>query len=299
MQSADTYQRNRYGMKIPEAHSLGTYLKEISKHKTLPLEEEVYLGNRIQKGDVQAKQKLVKANLRFVVSVARNYENQGMELSDLINEGNLGLIRAASRYDPKKNFKFISYAVWWIRQGILQALAENSRIVKMPLNQVQKIHTARKAEHKLEQRLGRSPNMAEISDETGLDIETLNEVFMSDRGHVSFDTPIKDMSGERDLKFGDMLEDDSYRADASTDEISLKEEVEDSMKNLNRREKEIVKMYYGINEGGVSNTLNEIGSQINITRERVRQIKERAMEKLKLGRYSRRTRERCRIPTRY
>jgi RNA polymerase primary sigma factor len=271
--SADTTSRF-----ISEESCLALYLKEISKNKTLSLEEEADLAIRIRIGERKSLERLVKANLRFVVSVCRNYQNQGLPLSDLINEGNLGLIRAAKRFDEKKNFKFISYAVWWIRQAILQALAEQSRIIKLPLNRVGTIHKIGKTQSKLEQKYRRQPNVEEIARELSLDESEVRETIKIGNTHMSLDAPLK--QGE-DSKLIDVLHDESQeRPDDGIMDISLQEEIEKTLDTLSEREKEVVKLYFGIGEE-TAHTLEEIGQRFNLTRERVRQIKEKALRRLK------------------
>lgn len=263
---------------VSEESCLALYLKEISKNKTLSLEEEAVLAVRIRTGERKALEKLVKANLRFVVSVCRNYQNQGLPLSDLINEGNLGLIRAAKRFDEKKNFKFISYAVWWIRQAILQALAEQSRIIKLPLNRVGTIHKIGKTQSKLEQKYRRAPNVEEIARELSLDENEVRETIKIGNTHMSLDAPLQ--HGE-DSKLIDVLHDEHQeRPDDSILDISLQEEIEKTLATLSDREKEVVKLYFGIGEE-TAHTLEEIGQRFNLTRERVRQIKEKALRRLK------------------
>jgi RNA polymerase primary sigma factor len=263
---------------ISEESCLALYLKEISKNKTLSLEEEAELAVRIRNSERKALERLVKANLRFVVSVCRNYQNQGLPLSDLINEGNLGLIRAAKRFDEKKNFKFISYAVWWIRQAILQALAEQSRIIKLPLNRVGTIHKIGKTQSKLEQKYRRTPNVEEIARELSLDENEVRETIKIGNTHMSLDAPLQ--HGE-DSKLIDVLHDDSQeRPDEGILDISLQEEIEKTLDTLSEREKEVVKLYFGIGEE-TAHTLEEIGQRFNLTRERVRQIKEKALRRLK------------------
>jgi RNA polymerase primary sigma factor len=263
---------------ISEESSLALYLKEISKNKTLSLEEEAVLAVRIRNNDRKALEKLVKANLRFVVSVCRNYQNQGLPLSDLINEGNLGLIRAAHRFDEKKNFKFISYAVWWIRQAILQALAEQSRIIKLPLNRVGTIHKIGKTQSKLEQKLRRLPMVEEIAQELQIDEDEVQETIKIGNTHMSLDAPLQ--QGE-DAKLIDMLQDENQsRPDDGVLDISLQVEIDKTLDTLSEREKEVVKLYFGIGED-TAHTLEEIGQRFNLTRERVRQIKEKALRRLK------------------
>ncbi len=261
-----------------EEGSLGIYLRDIARHKALPSAEEAELARRIRRDDRAALERLIKANLRFVVSVARNYQNQGLPLADLINEGNLGLIRAARRFDEKKNFKFISYAVWWIRQSILQGLAKQSRIVKVPLNQVGTMHRIGKTRAKLEQKLHRTPNLQEVAEELGIPEDDVHHTFKVGNTHASLDSP---MMHDSDARLMDILVDESQEdPEEAIVENSLREAIDESLSQLNWRERSVLKMYYGIGED-TAYTLEEIGSQVNITRERVRQIKERAIEKLK------------------
>ncbi len=263
---------------LPEEGSLALYLKEIGKNKSLTLEEEAKLAIKIKKGDRKALERLVKANLRFVVSVARNYQNQGLPLSDLINEGNLGLIRAARRFDEKKNFKFISYAVWWIRQAILQALAEQSRIIKLPLNRVGTIHKIGKMQSKLEQKYRRLPNVEELAAELNIDVAEVQDTIKIGNSHMSLDAPLQ--HGE-DSRLMDVLQDEEQELpDNGLMEVSLQEEITKTLETLSEREKEVVRLYFGIGEE-TSHTLEEIGQRFNLTRERARQIKEKALRRLK------------------
>src|SRR5690554_1007974 len=263
---------------LSDESSLSLYLKEISKNKTLSLEEEARLAVKIRKGDRKALEKLVKANLRFVVSVCRNYQNQGLPLIDLINEGNLGLIRAAKRFDEKKNFKFISYAVWWIRQAILQALAEQSRIIKLPLNRVGTIHKIGKMQSRLEQKYRRLPNVQELATELNIEETEVQETIKIGNSHVSLDAPLQ--HGE-DSKLLDVLQDSNQeKPDSGLMEISLQDEINKTLDTLSEREKEVVRLYFGIGEE-TSHTLEEIGQRFNLTRERARQIKEKALKRLK------------------
>jgi len=263
---------------LPEEGSLALYLKEIGKNRSLTVEEEAKLAVKIRKGDRKALEKLVKANLRFVVSVARNYQNQGLPLSDLINEGNLGLIRAAKRFDEKKNFKFISYAVWWIRQAILQALAEQSRIIKLPLNRVGTIHKIGKMQSKLEQKFRRLPNVEELAAELNIDEAEVQETIKIGNSHMSLDAPLQ--HGE-DSRLLDILQDDDQELpDNGLMEVSLQEEITNTLETLSEREKEVVRLYFGIGEE-TSHTLEEIGQRFNLTRERARQSKEKALRRLK------------------
>jgi RNA polymerase primary sigma factor len=257
---------------------LTLYLREISKTKNLTLEEEADLALRIRQGDRRALNKLISSNLKFVVSVCRNYQNQGLPLTDLINEGNLGLIRAAKRFDETKHFKFISYAVWWIRQSILQALAEQSRIINIPLNRVSAIHRIGKSGVKLEQKLGRSVSPSELSLHLSVDEHEIQECMQLSANPISLESPIQ---ADEEGKLGDMLKDENAE---SPDEFvlngSLKDEVRSVLGTLGDREEEVVKLYFGI---GVDTgyTLEEIGQRFNLTRERVRQIKEKALKRLK------------------
>lgn len=261
-----------------EENSLGIYLRDISKNSGLTAAEEGELAVRIRNNDPKALAQLVRANLRFVVSVARNYQNQGLPLSDLINEGNLGLIRAAKRFDEKKNFKFISYGVWWIRQSILQALAEQSRIIKLPLNRVGTIHKIGKTHGKLEQKLSRQPNIEEIALELSIDIEEVAETARIGNCHMSLDAPVAD--GE-DSRLIDMLSNsEDETPDASAAESSFNQELDRVLEVLNTREREVICLYYGIGEA-TAHTLEDIGERFNLTRERARQIKEKAIRRLK------------------
>jgi RNA polymerase primary sigma factor len=270
-----TIDRNQF---LVEDGNLGIYLRDIARHKALSPKEEAETAKRIREGDRKAVEKLVKANLRFVVSVARNYQNQGMPLADLINEGNLGLIRAAYRFDEKKNFKFISYAVWWIRQAILQGLADHSRIVKVPLNRVATIHKVGKIRAKLEQKFRRLPNDREVATELDIDeTEVTNTMKISNR-HASLDAPIKDDTSGSLIDI--LRNDDQENPDESAEKESINKEVEKVLSILTERERHVIKMYFGIGED-TSYTLEEIGQQSSITRERVRQIKNAALKKLK------------------
>ena len=262
-----------------EEDSLGYYLKQISRHKTLSAPEEAKTAKRIRKGDRNALEKLIECNLRFVVSVSRNYQNQGLPLGDLINEGNLGLIRAATRFDEKKNFKFISYAVWWIRQSILQALAEQSRIVKLPLNRVGTIHKIGRTQCKLEQKYCRLPYTEEIAQELNLKIDEVLESLKIGNSHVSLDAPLR--HDEDDSILMDIIYDyEQELPDEAALKLFLQNEVEDVLNRLTEREKRVLKLYYGIGEE-TPHTLEEIGDRFDLTRERVRQIKERALKRLK------------------
>jgi len=281
----ETQAASPYRMIADDGSSLNLYLKEISKYKTLPIEEEADLAKRIRDGDRLALDKLVKSNLRFVVSVSRNYQNQGLPLVDLINEGNLGLIRAAKRFDEKKNFRFISYAVWWIRQAILQALAEQSRIVKLPLNRVSAIHKIGMVQSRLEQKLSRIPNVYEIAEELRIEPHDVQEAVKIGNSHFSLDAPLQ--SGD-ESKLLDLLPDEHAESpDHGVLNISLHSEVDTVLETLSEREREVVRLYFGIGEE-TAYTLEEIGIRFELTRERVRQIKEKAIKKLK---HSSRTRK--------
>lgn len=261
-----------------ESASLEKYLAEIGKESMINTEEEVRLACLIRNGDQDALEKLTKANLRFVVSVAKQYQNQGLGLPDLINEGNLGLIKAAKRFDETRGFKFISYAVWWIRQSILQAIAEQSRIVRLPLNQVGSLGRINKAFNKLEQQFEREPSFEEIAALTEIPIDKISDALRVSGKHVSMDAPF--INGEENTLL-DVLENiESPRADVDLMSESLKMEVERSLNTLSEREREIVKLFFGI---GLTHglTLEEIGSKFELTRERVRQIKEKAIRRLK------------------
>lgn len=253
------------------------YIRQISKTSALTSEQEAELAVRIRRGDREALEQLVRANLRFVVSVSRNYQNQGLPLCDLINEGNLGLIRAAKRFDERKNFKFISYAVWWIRQAILQALAEQSRIVKVPLNRVGTIHRIGKTQSKLEQRLRRAPNAAEIACELKLDIDEVLTTLKIGNSHVSLDAPAR--HGDS-YTLMDSVRSHDETPDGRYSRVSLRADVGRMLGVLDTRERSVVTLYFGIEED-TPLTLEEIGVRLGLTRERVRQIKEKALRRLK------------------
>ena len=252
-------------------------MSQISQYEPLPPARELELPVRIEKGDKEAMKELVEANLRFVVSVAKKYQGNGLSLSDIINEGNLGLIKASKRFDPSRGFKFILYAVWWIRQAILQALAEQGRLIRLPLNRVGTITKITKAAEKLEAEIGRQPKVEEISHQ--LDIGT-NEVFNAlqySRRHSSLDAPFSD--GE-DSSLINVIEDEQEKnPDNKVMDTSMKEEIASALSTLTDRERSVIEMYFGINRDR-SFTLNEIGEQFNLTRERVRQIKEKAIRRL-------------------
>jgi len=258
--------------------SLDKYLQEIGKVDLLKPEEEVDLAIKIKRGDKIALEKLTKANLRFVVSVAKQYQNQGLSLGDLINEGNLGLIKAAKRFDETRGFKFISYAVWWIRQSILQALAEQSRIVRLPLNRVGALNKIGKAYSNLEQEFEREPNATELATELGMDIAEIADALKVAGRHVSMDAPF--VQGE-DNRLIDVLKNDQQPTPDQTLMMeSLKSEIDRALSTLSEREAEVIKLYFGLNEEH-SLTLEEIGEKFNLTRERVRQIKEKAIRRLR------------------
>ncbi len=263
---------------VGDDSGLSLYLREISKNQNLTLSEEADLAFRIRQGDRRALNKLISANLKFVVSVCRNYQNQGLPMTDLINEGNLGLIRAAKRFDETKHFKFISYAVWWIRQAILQCLAEQSRILNVPLNRVSAIHRLGKSGAKLEQKLGRSVSSSELSYHLNLDENEIRECLQLSANPISLESPLQ---ADEEGKVGDLLKDEN--AESPEEPVlagSLKREVQGVLGTLEDREEAVVRLYYGI---GVDTgyTLEEIGQRFNLTRERVRQIKEKALKRLK------------------
>ncbi len=261
-----------------ESQSLDKYLQEIGKVELLTPEQEIELAIEIKKGDQAALEKLVKANLRFVVSVAKQYQNQGLSLGDLINEGNLGLIKAAKRFDETRGFKFISYAVWWIRQSILQALAEQSRIVRLPLNRVGALNKIGKAYSSLEQEYEREPSAKELAGELEMDLNEVAEALKISGRHVSVDAPFS--SGEENRLLDVLESDDEPSPDFSLMSNSLKNEIERALATLTDREAEVVKLYFGLNKEH-SLTLEEIGEKFNLTRERVRQIKEKAIRRLR------------------
>lgn len=258
--------------------SLDLYLREISAYPLLSREEEIELARRIEEGDQEALDTLVKANLRFVVSVAKKYQNQGVSLADLINEGNVGLIRAAHRFDATRGIKFISYAVWWIRQAILQALAEQGRIVRVPLGRASTLYRIGQHRSSLIQELGREPTTNEVAENLDLDIDEVEHTLTLTRRHLSLDAPI---SPGHDGRLMDYLP-DRYAppADSETYEHALAQTIESTLATLSPREAKILKLYYGI-DGHEPMTLDQIGSTLGITRERVRQIKEKALSRLR------------------
>ncbi|RLD73395.1 MAG: RNA polymerase subunit sigma [Bacteroidetes bacterium] len=258
--------------------SLDKYLQEIGKEDLITAEQEVELARRIKAGDEIALEKLTKANLRFVVSVAKQYQNQGLSLPDLINEGNVGLIKAAKRFDETRGFKFISYAVWWIRQSILQALAEQSRIVRLPLNQVGSLNKIKKTSSKLEQRFERPPSAHEIADELEVPGHKIDSALKIATRYVSMDAPL---AADEETKFLDVfVPKDSPDTDEYLMQESLGREIQRSLATLSEKERDVINMYYGIGLNH-SLTLEEIGSKFNLTRERVRQIKEKAIRRLR------------------
>jgi RNA polymerase primary sigma factor len=262
-----------------ETASLDMYLQDIGRVELITAEEEVVLAQKIKMGDQKALDKLVKANLRFVVSVSKQYQNQGLSLPDLINEGNMGLIKAAQRFDETRGFKFISYAVWWIRQSILQALAEQSRIVRLPLNKIGAINKINKTFAKLEQTLEREPNADEIAEVLDILPEDIRETMKNQGRHMSMDAPLGTLEDG-----GSMYELMENKHEAAPDNEliieSLRNEIDRALTSLTAREADVVRLYYGLS-GGHSHSLEEIGEKFELTRERVRQIKEKAVRRLK------------------
>nr|WP_314868270.1 RNA polymerase sigma factor RpoD/SigA [uncultured Prevotella sp.] len=260
-----------------ESASLDKYLQEIGHEEMISIEEEVELAQRIRKGDRKALERLTKANLRFVVSVAKQYQNQGLSLADLINEGNFGLIKAAEKFDETRGFKFISYAVWWIRQSILQAIAEQSRIIRLPLNQVSSVNKINKVLNKFEQENERRPSIDEIAQETDIPEEKIIEAFKVNTHHISVDAPFHD---DDESSLLDVIPNDAIPStDKSLVEESLRAEIGRVLDILEDREKKVIEAYFGINQREM--TLEEIGSKYGLTRERVRQIKEKAIRRLR------------------
>ncbi len=260
-----------------ESASLDKYLQEIGHEELLTTDEEVELAQRIRKGDKRALERLTKANLRFVVSVAKQYQNQGLSLPDLINEGNVGLIKAAEKFDETRGFKFISYAVWWIRQSILQAIAEQSRLVRLPLNQVGSVNKITRELNKFEQEHERKPSVDEIAERVDLPEDKIADAMKANSRHVSMDAPIAD--GE-DSSMIDFLSGDSSNTDRELAIESLKAEVSRILKLLTDKEQKVLRAFFGI-DGSPEMTLDEIGEKYNLTRERVRQIKEKALRRLR------------------
>ena len=269
---------NRKLKKNNANRALGSYLEEISKYEPLSPEKEVELAQRIRKGDLEAKRKLTEANLRFVVSVAKDYQGNGLPLTDLINEGNLGLIKAAERFDETRGFKFISYAVWWIRQSILQALAEHSRIIRLPLNRVGTIKKISKELEALEMQYERAPSQDELAIGLHMDTEDISNSIKISRRHHSLDKPFKD--GEENT-LSDVLNDDSIPdPDSCLMMDSLKKDIKQSLNSLKDKERDVLVLYFGI-DNEYPKTLNEIGERFNLTRERIRQIKDKAINRLR------------------
>lgn len=260
-----------------ESASLDKYLQEIGREDLITVEEEVELAQAIKKGDRQALEKLTRANLRFVVSVAKQYQNQGLSLPDLINEGNLGLIKAAEKFDETRGFKFISYAVWWIRQSILQALAEQSRIVRLPLNQVGSLNKISKAFQKFEQENERRPSAEELAQELDISVDKVTDSLKVSGRHISMDAPF--VEGEDNSLLDVLVNDDAPIADRTLITESLQKEIDRALSTLTERESDIIKMFFGI--GCQEMTLEEIGDKFQLTRERVRQIKEKAIRRLR------------------
>jgi RNA polymerase primary sigma factor len=260
-----------------ESQSLDKYLHEIGKVDLITAEEEVILAQKIREGDQAALERLTKTNLRFVVSVAKQYQNQGLTLGDLINEGNLGLIKAAKRFDETKGFKFISYAVWWIRQSILQAIAEQSRIVRLPLNQVGSLSKISKAFSRLEQEFEREPSPEELADNLETTVEKISDTLSNSGRHVSMEAPF--VQGEENTLL-DVLENSDPNTDSNLINESLSEEIKRSLSTLTEREREIIVLFFGLSTNHPL-SLEEIGEKFNLTRERVRQIKDKALQRLR------------------
>ena len=260
-----------------ESASLDKYLQEIGHEELLSVDEEVELAQKIRKGDRRALERLTRANLRFVVSVAKQYQNQGLSLPDLINEGNVGLIKAAEKFDETRGFKFISYAVWWIRQSILQAIAKQSRIVRLPLNQVGSVNKINRELNKFEQEHERRPSVDEIADRIDLPEDKIEEAMKVNNRHVSMDAPFVD--GEDNSLLDVLADNDMPMADKALVQESLRKEIDRAIELLNDREQKVVRAFFGI--GSPEMTLEEIGEKYNLTRERVRQIKEKAIRRLR------------------
>ncbi|SMO49253.1 sigma-70 family RNA polymerase sigma factor [Solitalea koreensis] len=261
-----------------ESQSLDKYLHEIGKVDLINAEEEVILAQKIREGDQAALERLTKTNLRFVVSVAKQYQNQGLTLGDLINEGNLGLIKAAKRFDETKGFKFISYAVWWIRQSILQAIAEQSRIVRLPLNQVGSLSKISKAYSKLEQEYEREPSPEELADILETTVDKISDTLSNSGRHVSMDAPF--VQGEENTLLDVLENNDTPNTDSMLINESLSEEIKRSLSTLTEREREIITLFFGLGTNHPL-SLEEIGEKFNLTRERVRQIKDKALQRLR------------------
>ncbi|MBK6527558.1 MAG: RNA polymerase sigma factor RpoD/SigA [Crocinitomicaceae bacterium] len=263
-----------------ETASLDKYLQEIGRVELISAEEEVELAKRIKQGDTKALDKLTKANLRFVVSVSKQYQNQGLSLPDLINEGNLGLIKAAQRFDETRGFKFISYAVWWIRQSILQALAEQARIVRLPLNKIGIINKVNKAFSELEQELGRTPTIDELADHLEISDADVKQSMANNGRHISMDAPLKEDDEGSSTLYDILQNPEQNNPERELILESLRGEILRSLNTLKVREADVIRLYYGL-DGSAPMTLAEIGERFDLTRERVRQIKEKGIRKLK------------------
>ncbi len=261
-----------------ENPSMDKYLNEIAKIKLITAEEEVSLARRIHKGDLNARDCLINANLRFVISVAKQYQNLGLSLADLINEGNLGLIEAAERFDETRGFKFISYAVWWIRQAIIHALAKQSRIVRLPLNRISHINKIKKIIAELEQKYEREPTILEITQALELTPTDVTVAIKNAGRYISMDAPL--VQGEEENMYDVLLNEDASSPDKELLTDSLRKEIERALNTLTQREADIIRLFFGLN-GKHAHTLGEIGEEFNLTRERVRQIKEKAIRRLK------------------
>jgi len=261
-------------------YSLEKYLQEIAKEPLLTDDEEVALAKRVREGDPEALEKMVKANLRFVVSVAKQYQNQGLQLSDLINEGNLGLIKAAQKFDETRGFKFISYAVWWIRQSVLQALVEQSRIIRLPLNKVGSYNRITRAMFEFEQKYQREPSNEELEEILKINKREIDDIIRSAHKHISMDAPISSDEDDENSLYDVIQDDDASGSHKEMMKESLRLEIKKAMAVLPKRDAEIVSCYFGL-RGEVHMTLEEIGKKFNLTRERVRQIKERSLRRLR------------------
>jgi RNA polymerase primary sigma factor len=261
-----------------ESPSMDKYLHEIAKIKLITAEEEVSLARRIHRGDLEARDCLINANLRFVISVAKQYQNLGLSLADLINEGNLGLIEAAQRFDETRGFKFICYAVWWIRQGIIYALAKQSRIVRLPLNRISNINKIKKIIAELEQKYEREPSILEISQTLEQSLTIVTGDIKNAGRYISLDAPL--VQGEEENMYDVLLNEDASNPDKELLMDSLKKEIDRALKTLTQREADIIRLFFGVN-GKHEHTLGEIGEEFNLTRERIRQIKEKAIRSLK------------------
>jgi RNA polymerase primary sigma factor len=261
-----------------ESPSMDKYLHEIAKIKLITAEEEVSLARRIHRGDLEARDCLINANLRFVISVAKQYQNLGLSLADLINEGNLGLIEAAQRFDETRGFKFICYAVWWIRQGIIYALAKQSRIVRLPLNRISNINKIKKIIAELEQKYEREPSILEISQTLEQSLTNVTAAIKNAGRYISLDAPL--VQGEEENMYNVLLNEDASTPDKELLMDSLRKEIDRALNTLTRREAEIIRLFFGVN-GKHEHTLGEIGEEFNLTRERIRQIKEKAIRRLK------------------